>query len=131
MQLNNIIATTLAVLAGTVAALPAANTGPFRMAKISIPSNSTMARNSTIPSNSTIIASKTVKSGTPSFSPSSSPSSSSRAWPKVMASNVANRTQSASEERKAGHAEPNMCPELCSLQAQSCVVALPDDEAFW
>lgn len=120
MQLNNLILA-MAALAGTALALPA-------------PTNTST---STTPSATS--SSSSSASGTPS--PTST--SANRTWPKIVAGPEAspsaahtiknnNGTQAHGTAQFGHYAPPHdRCPSLCSLQAQACVVALPNDEAFW
>lgn len=88
-----------------------------------------------------------ITSTTPSASSSSSstpsPTTANRTWPKIVAGPEASPSVAHTMKNNNGttahgtadfghHAPPHdRCPSLCSLQAQACVVALPNDEAFW
>lgn len=56
--------------------------------------------------------------------PNPSPSPDNRDWPKFQ-SNPENPDQGLHHNNK------DNCPDLCSLMAEACTIAVPNDEAFW
>lgn len=57
-----------------------------------------------------------------------------RDWPKVISDPSASHSPSpehGAADDPNGASKKDICPELCSLMAQACVVAVPNDEPFW
>lgn len=112
MHLTGIFGVCLAVLAGTTAAMPYV-AGPYHGHRIAVqvPTNSTGAHNAT-------------STGTRGSAPLSTGIVSSKNGMKHRPSHGLNSVQK--EGKGADH-----CNELCSLEAQTCNIATPDDDKFW
>lgn len=62
---------------------------------------------------------------TPAMAPTPSASPDYRDWPKFQ-SDPQSQGQGHNQDQDKGK-----CPDLCSLMAEACTIAVPNDEAFW
>jgi hypothetical protein len=109
MQLKPLLTICVAALTGTASAIPHV-AGPYHGAHIPIhvPTNATSSHNATT-------------TGTRGKAPLSTGS----------ARNGTARTHAPMIHHGINHVNVNHCHELCSLEAQTCSLAVPDDDEFW
>ena len=111
MQLINLFGIGLAVLASTAAAMPRF-AGPYHGARVQVhlPSNSTGAHNATT----------TATRGKAPLGTGLS-----------RAKNGTHALHGANTPERTNHINVNRCHELCSLESQTCSLAVPEDDRFW
>lgn len=68
---------------------------------------------------------------TPAATPTPRPADDTRDWPKFISNPSAGQGSDRGNTRKPGETAEDRCSSLCSLVAEACVVAVPNDEAFW
>ncbi|KAJ6120662.1 hypothetical protein N7523_004942 [Penicillium sp. IBT 18751x] len=120
MQLTNLVGLCVVALAGSAAAMPYLS-GPYHGARIAVqvPTNATSPHNATT-------------TGTVGRTPLT-----------TGLANIKNGTITDSRQRvhsknasKVKHVPNhtkhiNHCNELCSLQSQTCTIAMPEDDKYW
>ena len=112
MQLTNFLGLCMVALAGSAAAMPHL-AGPYHGSRISVhvPTNSTGAHNATT-------------TGTHGKAPLTTGLS--------KAKNETNSRHVPHVKHVPNHVKHiNHCNELCSLEAQTCNIAMPDDDKYW
>ncbi|KAJ5985820.1 hypothetical protein N7499_007888 [Penicillium canescens] len=114
MHFTTLLTITAAAFASTAAAIPRLS-GPYHGVRIPIhvPTNATGAHNAT-----------RTGTGTRGRVPLSTASAKNATHARAPA-----HTRPASHG--INHVNVNHCHELCSLEAQTCNLAVPDDDAFW
>lgn len=68
---------------------------------------------------------------TPAATPTPRPADGTRDWPKFISNPSASQGNDRGNTRKSGETAEDRCSSLCSIVAETCVVAVPNDEAFW
>lgn len=119
MQLTNLLGLCLLGLASTAAAMPRF-TGPYHGDRIAVhvPTNSTGAHNATT-------------TGTRGKTPLSTGS------PKPKNGTDSRHAHAPNKHVPNEHHVPNHvkhinhCNELCSLESQTCTIAMPEDDKYW
>jgi hypothetical protein len=112
MQLTNILGLCVVALAGSAAAMPHL-AGPYHGQRISVhvPTNSTGANNATT-------------TGTRAKAPLATGLSKAK-----NGTDIRHLPHSKHVPNHVKHI--NHCNELCSLESQSCTIAMPDDDKYW
>ncbi|KAJ5975807.1 hypothetical protein N7481_009514 [Penicillium waksmanii] len=124
MQLTNVVGLCLLAMTANAAVLPRF-AGPYHGARISVhvPRNGTAPNNATTTSTATkakgalVTGVSTVKNGSSSNVPHSSHGPQNANIP--LNSNIPNHIKHI-----------NHCNELCSLQSQTCTIAMPDEDEY-
>ena len=120
MQLTNLVGLCVVALAGSAAAMPHLS-GPYHGARIAVhvPTNSTGAHNATT-------------TGTLGKAPLTT------GLAKIKNGTITNDRQLVHSKNHPmmkhvpNHTKHiNHCNELCSLQSQTCTIAMPDDDKYW